>query len=102
MTHPADMRLAHITEAGSTRDAATRPWPSMVKGAQHHTVSGTLNGQTIDFRVTSGAGRHYAYFEALGQVWYADTGAGLLSAGAAVEFDGARWDKTLDVAAPAG
>lgn len=91
MTHTKDRRRAVITEAGSARNALTRPWPEAPLGAQHPPVPGTLNGQPVEFRVTGGAGYHYAYFTALGQIWYVDTGAALLAPGAAIEFVGDRW-----------
>ena len=91
MTHSKDRRTAVITEAGAVRKAMTRPWPKGPLGTQHAPVSGTLNGQPVEFRVTSGGGYHYAYFSALSQIWYVDTGPGLLSAGAAIEFTGDRW-----------
>lgn len=91
MTHTSDRRKAVISEAGVSHDRLTRPWPEMPLGAQHPPVPGTLNGEPIEFRVTSGSGNYYAYFNALGQVWYVDTGAGLLNPGAAIEFVGARW-----------
>ena len=91
MTHTKDQRKATITEGGASRDALTRPWAQMVDGKQHEPVLGTLNGRPVEFRVTSGASKFYAYFTALGHVWYVDTGSGLLSAGASIEFNGERW-----------
>jgi hypothetical protein len=84
-------RRAVITEAGVSRIAMTRPWDSLRHGIEHAPVQGTLNGKPTDFHLTSGRGFHYAYFNALAQIWCVDTGSGLLSAGAAIEFVGVPW-----------
>lgn len=91
MPHSRNERSAVITEAGVSRIAITRPWDSLRHGIEHASIQGTLNGKLTDFRLTSGRGFHYAYFNALAQVWYVDTGSGLLSAGAAIEFSGDPW-----------
>ena len=97
--HTKDRRKATITEAGSSRDALARPWKKMPLGSQHRPVLGTLNGRRVDFVVTSGSGFHYAYFAALGQIWYVDTGEKLLSEGGAIDFVGEKW-LTAPIVAP--
>ena len=71
----------------------------MPLGSQHRPVLGTLNGRRVDFVVTSGSGFHYAYFAALGQIWYVDTGEKLLSEGGAIDFVGEKW-LTAPIVAP--
>ena len=91
--HTRDRRKAVITEAGKSREALTRPWTEeeMPNGLQHKPVAGVLNGEPVEFIRTSGGGYYYAYFRALGKPWYVDTGTGLLSEGAAIEFSGEQW-----------
>ena len=54
------------------------------------TSDGMLNGRPHRFTLTHGKGRgevdhFYAYFEALGRIWYAETGAGYLTDNASRE-----------------
>ncbi len=84
-------KLAIVIEAGQpARTVVARRHHRLPKRAQHH-VDGRLNGRPYLYRLTYGQGRgavvrFYAYFEALGDIWYVDIGDGYLSEGTEVLF----------------
>ncbi|CAG4900344.1 hypothetical protein [Paraburkholderia saeva] len=83
---------ATIIEAGHTRSAVAKTWPTKPSSGQRQ-VRGTFNSVPYTFVLTTGKGQgtvtqFYAYVEIGGRVWYIDTGDGFLSEGAAVQFSG--------------